>query len=64
MSRRWHPPWLVRVVELVSGLNVIFAAVAAWNQEWWHGAGHLSLAAGLWALAVWLTRRTGHAPPS
>ena len=63
MTRRWHPPWLIRLIELASGLNVIFAAVAWWNREWWHGIGHLSLAAVLWLVAVWLTKRTGHAPP-
>jgi hypothetical protein len=64
MTTRWRPPWLIRLIELTSGLNVIFAVVAMWAGEWWHGAGHLVFAAVLWVIAVWLTRRTGHAPPS
>ena len=63
MNRRWHPPWLIRLIELASGLNVIFGVVAMWGGEWWHGLGHLGFAALLWVLAVWLTKRTGNAPP-
>lgn len=55
---------MIRLIELVSGLNVIFAAVAWWSREWWHGLGHLAFAAVLWLVSVWLTKRTGHAPPA